>query len=187
MFPPHGPGHSCGNHHLSGKLLLSNTIIVRLQEAVATRQGGGKSLGYSWFPLQSCTSSFLTSTRWGCLWQKSLYLVRYLSEVYVTDTELASNVTCPPGIICNTVSLNPSETLIYVPCDWKSFKFRYLLYYLDSQGGSTAGGNDPAGAVNTDMRCSDGTELLGNSGMLVDELQTTVNDSDLDSLWSGQA
>merc|ERR1712223_203151 len=97
---------------------------VTSTESTAGRSGGGNSLGYSWFALQSCPSStWITSSR-------------YLSEVFITDNGGAGGTTvaCPDGIICNG-------------------------------GGSTAAGNDPVGGVNMDARCSDGTELLGNSGI----------------------
>merc|ERR550519_1226946 len=66
---------------------------VTSTESTSGRSGGGVSLGYSWFPLQSCPSaSWITSAR-------------YLSEVFVTEESFSENgggntAACPDGIIC---------------------------------------------------------------------------------------
>jgi len=116
-------------HYLAPETPLAK---VTSTESSAVRSGGGISLGYSWFPLQSCPSS-----SW-------IISARYLSEVFVTAESFSENgggttaAACPDGIICIA-------------------------------GGSTVNGNDPAGGLNMDVRCSDGTDLLGNSGISVED------------------
>jgi len=125
-----------------------DTPVATVTSTVSTagRSGGGSSLGYSWFSLQSCpSSSWITSSR-------------YLSEVFMLDNgdNGGTTVACPEGIICNG-------------------------------GGSTASGNDPAGGVNMDVRCSDGTELLGNSGISLGDKAGFYSLSDWEECPAGTA
>jgi len=83
---------------------------------------------------------------------------RYLSEVFMTDNSADGGTT----VAC-------PEGII---CNG---------------GGSTASGNDPAGGVNMDVRCSDATELIGNSGISLGDKAGFYSLSDWEECPAGSA